>query len=405
MNFLKIFLVVSLLSSLSLFGANELLLNEIDVYIQAQVTLKQFNGTVLVAKGGNIILSKGYGYANPELLIPCTPQTQFCIASCTKSFTALAIMMLQAQGKLAVTDLLAKYFPEISYGKQVTLHHLLTHSSGIIDYGDIDGVNEATSLPFDQYKNRLVQPMSFDQLIYFFKEKPLLFQPGKKMSYSNSNYVLLGSIIEKVSGVSYEKFLYENIFAPFKMHASGCDYYATEHAAKTLGFYFLPHVPARFDMGGVADGNIYSTVEDLYLYDRALRKIEPAILEQMFTPWIENDEQPNPEIKAYYGYGWVVDSICGHRRIHHSGGFNGFASWNSRFVDDDVCIIILSNSCMDVLWSIEQINNDLAQLVFTGACAKPHQTWKSWLTKWCAAHSIPRWIMKKCARIFYKIPV
>jgi len=371
-----------------------ILQEKIDSYIKAQVDLEQFSGSILVARKGKIILSKGYGYANAELQIPCTPQTQFCIGSCTKSFTALMIMMLQKQEKLNVKNTLDTYFPDYPRGKEITIHQLLTHASGIIDYLDIKNVNKKLQLPFAEYKDKPIQPLSFEQLIDIFKNEPLKFNPGKKMSYSNSNYVLLGSIIEKASGKTYKQLLQKNIFEPFKMQKSGINYYKKVRPNQTLSYYFYPSMPTEFDLSGAGDGSIYSTVEDLYHFNREMKNVDPEILKQMYTPWLDSDS-PNAKI----GYGWFIDQIEGHRRISHDGGINGFVSLISRFPDDDVCIILCYNVTVTACPFV-QISNDITALVFTGSCNRPRKTWWRRALQWGSNHSLSRYVIEKALRRF-----
>lgn len=368
--------------------------NKIDSYITAQVGLGQFNGAILVAREGKIILSKGYGNANAELQIPCTPQTQFCIGSVTKPFTALMIMMLQKQGKLSVKDNIDTYFPDFPHGKKITIHQLLTHSSGIIDYLNIKGVDKKLKLPFTEYQGKPIKSLSFEELIAIFKDEPLTFTPGEKMSYSNSNYVLLGSIIEKVSGKTFEQFLKENIFEPFNMQKSGINYYATVRPNQTLSYYFYPSMPADFDLSGAGDGSIYSTVEDLYNFDKKIKTVDSEILKQIHTPWFDYD-RPNAKV----GYGWIIDKIEGHKRISHGGGINGFVSLIAQFPDDDICIIFCCNVTVTACPFV-QISDDVTALVFTGSCNRPHKTWWRRALQWGANHSLSRYIIEKALRRF-----
>ena len=368
MNILKQILFGLLLVPFSLMCAEqqpEPLHEKIDSYIQAHVEKGIFNGAILVARGDEIILSKGYGLANFETKSPCTPQTQFQIASCTKSFTSLAIMLLQQQGKLNTQDSLDKYLPDFVRGNEITIHHLLTHSSGIIDYGNIYEYKKIINKQFNTYHNKALQYLSIDELIKMFKNKPLQFKPGEKFSYSNSGYVLLAAIIEKVSGKNYFDFVQENILTPFGMSTSGNNYYSVFNPDQTISYYLHPTIPANFDLSGIGDGCIYSTIEDLYRYDRAMNNVSPEILEYMFTPYFpDDDNHPN----SHVGCGWFIDECCGHKRISHSGGINGYCSWITRFIEDDICIIILSNTA---ICPIEQLNNGLAELVFDGKTNRP----------------------------------
>src|SRR5438105_4513018 len=181
--------------------------------IDSYVVPKRFMGSVLVAQQGKVLLSKGYGSANLEWEIPNSPTTKFRLGSITKQFTAASILLLEERGKLSITDPVKKYLPDAPavWGK-VTIFHLLTHTSGVPSF---------TSFP-DYAK---LEPFAAtpEQLVARFRDKPLDFEPGEKFSYSNSGYVLLGYLIEKISGMSYEKFVRENIFTPLGMKDSGYD--------------------------------------------------------------------------------------------------------------------------------------------------------------------------------------
>src|SRR3990172_579170 len=183
---------------------------KVDEYINAYVNMEQFSGSILIAKGGNILVSKGYGMANYELDVPNGPKTKFRIGSVTKQFTAMAIIQLQEKGLLIFNDPLSKFIPDYPRGNEITLLHLLNHTSGIFNY------NESKEL-----QEKMKYPISLERLVESFKNTPLEFTPGEKYQYSNSNYVLLTYIIEKVSGKSYETYLQENIFQPLGMNNSG----------------------------------------------------------------------------------------------------------------------------------------------------------------------------------------
>jgi len=167
---------------------DQTLQNKVDEYISACVKLGIFSGSVLIAKDGNILVSKGYGMANHEHGVPNTSQTKFRLGSMTKQFTAAAIMQLQERGKLKVEDSLDTYIPDYPNGDQITLHHLLTHASGIPDLTD-----------FPEHQQTIMIPSPVEKTILRFKNKPLEFTPGEQFKYSNSGYLLLGTIIEKES--------------------------------------------------------------------------------------------------------------------------------------------------------------------------------------------------------------
>jgi CubicO group peptidase (beta-lactamase class C family) len=316
-----------------------------DEYLNAHVKQSRFSGSVLIAKGGKIILSKGYGMANYEHDAPNAPQTKFRLASITKQFTATAIMQLQEKGLLSVDDPLTKYFPDYKTAQGVTIHHLLSHTSGIFNY---------TNDP--QFRQNMRVTLTPEKLFDTFKEKPLDFQPGDRFNYSNSGYALLGMIIEKVSGKSYEDYLKENIFGPLGMSNSGYDHSEVVLKNRALGYNPGPNgrVHAQFlDMSQpYSAGALYSTVEDLYLWDRALyteKLLKKSSLARMFTP-----------VKNGYGYGWAMDEQNGHKRIGHAGGINGFSTQIFRYVDDDAVVIVLGNT---VPAPIGSIASDLGKIL------------------------------------------
>jgi len=188
-----------------------------DEYLNSVAAQQHFTGSVLVARDGKVVLSKGYGLANVELDVPNTPQTKFRLGSITKQFTATAILLLQERGKLSVTDSICKYFDICPAAwSELTIHHLLSHTGGVPNFTN-----------FPDYMPKMMMRVTTQEMIARFKDKPLDFKPGEKWSYSNSGYFLLGAIIEKVSGESYESFLQKNIFDPLKMTATGYDHFET----------------------------------------------------------------------------------------------------------------------------------------------------------------------------------
>ncbi len=289
-----------------------------------------FMGSVLVATGGKVILAKGYGYADVELDVPNTPQTKFRLGSITKQFTAAAILQLQEQGKLNVQDHVSKYYSNAPESwKDITIRHLLTHTSGIHNF---------TALP--DYVKRMRERVAPLELIARFRDLPLDFPPGSKFSYSNSGYEVLGYIIEKVSGETYEEYLKKHIFDPLALADTGYDHTDAILKGRAMGYETAPDGKLRnaafLDMSiPYSAGSLYSTVLDLYKWDRALyaeKVLSKQSKEQMFTPFLNN-----------YAYGWFVRKLYDHRTITHNGGINGFATHIARFPDDDACVVVLSN--------------------------------------------------------------
>lgn len=301
--------------------------SQVDAYVKPYLEIGGFNGSVLIAKHGEVLLSKGYGFANYELNVPNTPQTKFHIASVSKPFTAAAIMMLQERGLLAVSDPLAKFIPDYPNGDKITIHHLLTNTSGIPNINN-----------FPEYAAWSKFTHTPEDLIEKFKNKPLDFEPGERgYRESNGNYNLLAYIIEKLSGMSYGRFLEENIFAPLKMHDTGHDA-LPEAILKNrangyvpVGISELENAPYINWTIKTGNGSIYSTVEDLYKWDRSLyteKILKKATIEKMF------DES----------YGWFNSKRFNRRAIRINGRSPGFQSEIQRYIDDDICIIVLGNN-------------------------------------------------------------
>lgn len=307
------------------------LTNELDAMFQKFVEMSIFSGSVLVAQNGQVILSEGYGFADVENNTPNTAQTRFRIYSITKQFTAMAILMLQEQGKLNVQDGICQYLVECPEAwKPITIHQLLTHTSGIPDLWPAYRTQEITST------------VPLEQLIADAATRPLDFQPGAKFSYDNTGYILLGRIVETASGQSYGDFLQKNIFGPLRMLNTGYDPNRDD-----LALGYRNHGVSAADPVNMwtafSAGGLYSTVEDLYLWDQALytRTLLPqAALDTMFMAHV-----PAPDIAAgwSYGYGWLIGPDSQRRLLMHAGGENGYCSIISRYPDDDVTIIILAN--------------------------------------------------------------
>lgn len=319
---------------------------KVDKYIDAHIQMNQFSGSILIAKEG-LIVSKGYGYASYGYDIKNNPDTKFRVGSLTKGFTAVAILQLEEKGLLRIDDKLQKYMPDYPRGDEITIKHLLTHTSGIPNHTEFEDFN----------KERRVYEYSILETIETFKNKDLEFNPGEKFDYSNSNYILLGLVIEQVSKLSYSEYIKQNIFKPLKMNNSGFENPKKIIKNFAQGYCFKNNEieKAKYrDMSNAhASGALYSTTEDLYIWDRALYSeelISNESKEKMFT-----------EFKANYGFGWGIVNLFNHKMIGHSGDIDGYVSSISRFVNDDVCIVILSNFEQA---PIGTITSDLAAIMF-----------------------------------------
>ncbi|HEX8637496.1 MAG TPA: serine hydrolase domain-containing protein, partial [Pyrinomonadaceae bacterium] len=310
---------------------------KIDELLKNYYDYGQFNGAALVAEKGKVVYAKGFGMANMEWSIPVQPDTKFRIGSVTKQFTAALILQLVEEGKIKLDGRVTDYLPDYrkDAGGKVTIHQLLNHTSGIPSY---------TSQP-DFFANVSRDPYSVEDFVKKFASGDLEFEPGTKFSYNNSGYFLLGAIIEKVTGKSYETVLKERIFEPIGMKNTGYDHHATLLQKRANGYEKTPdgYVNAAYlDMSlPYAAGSLYSTVEDLYKWDQALYENKILSAEsktKMFTPGLSN-----------YGYGFgIADRPIGKtaqktKFIQHSGGINGFNSLLTRLPDKQQTIILLDN--------------------------------------------------------------
>jgi CubicO group peptidase (beta-lactamase class C family) len=297
--------------------------------IQSYVDGKKFMGSVLVARDTQILLDKGYGSADLEWNIPDSPTTKFRIGSMTKQFTAAGILLLEEREKLKTDDPIKQYMPDAPAAwDKITFFHLLTHTSGVPSF---------TSFP--DYRSTEATPTTPEKLVARFRDKPLDFQPGEKWSYSNSGYVLLGYLLEKISGKSYQDFIQDNFFKPLGMTDSGYDSNAAIIPRRASGYTPSPNgmVNAGYiDMTvPFSAGAIYSTTEDLLRWEQALfggKVLSAASLKKMTTPF-----------KQDYAFGLEVRTEHGHTAISHGGGIEGFNTQMSYYPDDKLTIIVLGN--------------------------------------------------------------
>ncbi|MFK7809269.1 MAG: serine hydrolase [Saprospiraceae bacterium] len=316
---------------------------QIDQLLSQYTKYEQFNGSALVAKNGKVIFKKGYGMANMEWDIPNETDTKHRIASITKQFTCMRIMQLVQEGKLDLKTPISTYlsdYPKETADK-INLHHLMTHTSGIPNYTSFPGF----------FENISRDPSTPTDFLKTFSDSTLNFTPGEKFAYSNSGYFLLGVIIEEVTGKSYEQNLQEHIFEPLGMNNSGFDSHAkllkkraTGYSYDGVGYSNSPYLDMTVPY---AAGSLYSTVEDLYLWDQGLynhKILSPKYSEMMFSKYI-------PEWSgAHYGYGWIIGSVpVGTSEdtvsmIRHSGGINGFNTLITRMPEDKNLVVLLNNT-------------------------------------------------------------
>jgi CubicO group peptidase (beta-lactamase class C family) len=291
--------------------------------------------SVMVIQNGKVLFAKGYGLANLEDKIPCSTNTNFRLASVTKQFTAMAVMILADRKKLSLSERLTDFFPEFpEYGRAITVRHLLSHTSGLIDYEDV--IPKGTEIPV----------LDRDVLRLLMQQDKTYFPPGSKYKYSNSAYSLLALIVETRSGSTFAQFLKRNIFQPLKM---------TNTLAYEQGLSVVPNRAYGYSADGagfkrtdqsltssvLGDGGIYSSVADLRKWDQALytgKLVSPKMLKQAFTPAVQTDH-PN----TGYGFGWYIGSYRGLKEIWHSGTTRGFTTRIARFPEKKFTVIILTN--------------------------------------------------------------
>lgn len=306
---------------------------KVDEYIRAEMQSQQIPGVALaVIKDGQIVLAKGYGFANVEHQVPVRPETIFQSGSTGKQFTATALMMLAEEGKLSIEDKITKYFPDGPDGwKNITVRHLLTHTSGMTDYPpDFDLRRDYTE----------------DELYQRIKAIPLAFQPGEKWSYSNLAYVMLGILIHKVSGKFYGDFLHERVFKPLEMTTARVISESDIVPNRAAGYRVVNGQVKNQNwvspsLNTTADGALYLTIYDMAKWDGALyteKLLKKSSLEQMWTPVKLNNGKTHP-----YGFGWSLGEVRGHRIIEHGGAWQGFKAHISRYVDDRMTVILFAN--------------------------------------------------------------
>lgn len=310
---------------------------KINTIIDSYTKKGYFSGTVLVAKNEKEILSKGYGLLDYENDLQVQIDSRFCIASITKLFTAVSIMILQERGLLNVKDSINKYYETFPDGNSITIHHLLTHTSGIANFTDFPEVMEI-----------IQSTIPTEKIIDLFRDKELEFEPGENYKYSNSGYVLLAYIIEKVSNQSYAEFLHENIFQKLNMYNSGVGKSTANNEISLVGYTLGQTGRCRsecIDLS-IAKGwaDVYSTVEDLYKWNTGLfqgKLISPETLDIMLASYIEIG-------KTNIGYGFK----CKNSVVFHEGWLFGFCSYFAYDRKNNTTIIVLSNNDMASIFNV-----------------------------------------------------
>jgi CubicO group peptidase (beta-lactamase class C family) len=311
----------------------------VDDYLSDLVRRNQFRGAVLVARGDDVLFSKGYGFADESTGAVNTPHTRFRIGSVTKQFTAVAILKLQELGRLAVTDRVCRHVtPCPAAWESITIEHLLTHTSGIRNY---------TS--FGNFHALKATTMSPEQVIGLFRDKTTVFPAGTRWQYSNSGYVLLGYIIERVTGGTYADFLHREILAPLGLSETSYDVDRASPRAHATGYWGWDERAAdHIDMSvPYAAGAMYSSATDLYrwnryLFTRTLPIVSADTLSQMLTGRVVMDPT-QPLESSTYGYGLEFAAAPYEGWCMHGGGIEGFRAFNGFDPEQRLSITVLSN--------------------------------------------------------------
>jgi CubicO group peptidase (beta-lactamase class C family) len=313
-----------------------------EISVQIDALFKNYNGpdipgaVVMVVREGKVVYSKGYGLANVEQKIPCTTSTNFRLASVSKQFTATSIFILAERKQLLLDDPITKFFPEFpSYGNEITVRHLLSHRSGLIDYEDV--IPDGTTI---QLSDRNV-------LNLVRKQNKTYFAPGSEFRYSNTGYALLSLIVESVSGSPYAEFLKRNIFSPLQM-TDTIAYEAgiSQIQNRAYGYAmennrFMPS-DQSLTSAVLGDGGIYSSVNDLFKWDQAHytdKLISQAMLKQAFTVISPTTDVAN----SGYGFGWYITKYRDTDLIFHRGHTCGFTNLIERYPGKKFTVIILTN--------------------------------------------------------------
>jgi CubicO group peptidase (beta-lactamase class C family) len=307
---------------------------EIDALLNKQYKPNEPGAVALVAKGGKPIYRQAFGMADMEHNVAMTPEHVFEIGSITKQITAVCILMLMEQGKLSLDDPITKFIEDYpTHGHTITVHHLLTHTSGIKSYTGME-----------KWGKRWREDMTPKEMIDFFKNEPMDFAPGEKWEYNNSAYFILGYIIEKVSGITYPEFLEKNIFTPLNMKSS---YYGSRSRIipnRAMGYQkskefqnaeYLSHTQP------FAAGSIMSTVDDLFTWHQAVQAnklVKKESIQKAFTNYKLNNGKP-----IHYGYGWGLNEINGSSTLEHSGGIFGYVTNGIYLPKEDVFVAVFSN--------------------------------------------------------------
>jgi CubicO group peptidase (beta-lactamase class C family) len=307
----------------------------VDNYVRSEMAKQHIPGiALLVSRAGQVVRAQGYGLSNVELQVPVKPETIFQSGSVGKQFTATAVMMLVEEGKIGLEDPLTKYFPDApATWKNVTIRELLSHTAGFTDYPK----------DFDMRKD-----YTEADLVKIVEKTPLAFPPGTNWSYSNLGFLTLGIVIHKVTGEFYGDYLQERIFRPVGMNTTRIISEADIVPNRAAGYRWVKGELKNQEwvspmVNTTADGSLYFSVLDLAKWDAALyteKLLKRSSLDQMWTVAKLNNGKPN---SGDYGFGWFIETKKGHHVVEHEGSWQGFETQISRFVEDQLTVVVLTN--------------------------------------------------------------
>jgi D-alanyl-D-alanine carboxypeptidase len=290
--------------------------------------------SLAVIKNGKPVVNKGYGLANVEHNVPVTAETVIRLGSVSKQFFTTAILKLKEEGKLSIEDHVHKFFPDApETWKPIRVKHLMSHTSGLKREGPA-------------YDNSVIQPDSV--IIKSAYPLPLDFKTGEKYQYCNLAYFMLAEIITQISGMPWQDYIREKLFIPAGMKNSCMTDFYPIIPNRASGYMHKKNVLVNADaMYAVRpSGGFLSTSSDMILWDKVLREkniiLKKENWELLWQPFIKTSD--NPASKEYYGFGWSIDELNGHKIISHGGSNIGFRSFYARFVNDGLSIIIMTNT-------------------------------------------------------------
>ncbi|MCX6305804.1 MAG: serine hydrolase [Bacteroidetes bacterium] len=333
----SIIILINLIASINLQAQEKSKIPGLDNYISKTFKILQIDtmpgASVLVSQNGDIIYQKGFGYADIEKKMKVTPETKFKIGSISKQFTSVAILKLQEEGKIKIEDKLSKYIPDFPRGNEVTIYHLLTHTSGIHDYNS-------------QPNFEMTKPVTPQTLLDIIKKLPYDFNPGERYLYNNSGYFILGCIVSQLSGKTLGKYQNETFFKPLGMKNTGIYETTTVLNNEAQGYSMNGETVKKADFQEMSwtlgVGSIYSTTQDLFKWNEAVfngKVLSNATLKTAFSQAVLNSSG-----KVDYGFGWFLITNRGLNFIQHSGVVSGFSSYLERQPESKLTICVLCNS-------------------------------------------------------------